>query len=48
MYSDAYLQGVPSCILHMYEDCGHGLYEEAEDFQWYVLDFLSKNSHSGP
>ena len=30
---------IPGCALHMYEDLGHGLYEEAPDFLDRVADF---------
>ena len=31
---------IPGARLHMYEDWGHGLYEEARDFNRVVMDFL--------
>lgn len=31
---------IPNARLHMYENLGHGLYDEAKDFQAVVLDFL--------
>ena len=31
---------IPGAILRMYEQWGHGLYEEAKDFKQTVLDFL--------
>ena len=33
---------IPGAQLHMYEQWGHGLYEEAEDFLETVTDFLGK------
>lgn len=33
---------IPGARLHMYPQWGHGLYEEAEDFNKLVLDFLLK------
>lgn len=33
---------IPDCELYIYEDYGHGLYEEAKDFVPRVLDFLDK------
>ena len=33
---------VPGCELYIYEDYGHGLYEEAKDFIPRVLEFLGK------
>ena len=32
---------IPNAKLHMYENLGHGLYDEAKDFQRLVLEFLS-------
>lgn len=34
--------GIPSAELHMYKVWGHGLYEEAKDFNQLVLDFLCR------
>ena len=34
--------GIPGSQLYMYEDWGHGLYEEAKDFDRRVLDFLNQ------
>ena len=34
--------GIPSAELRMYEQWGHGLYEEAKDFNQLVLNFLCK------
>ena len=33
---------IPGCELYIYEDYGHGLYEEAKDFVPRVLEFLGK------
>ena len=33
---------IPDATLHMYEQWGHGLYEEEKDFNRLVLDFLQK------
>ncbi|MBQ7863170.1 MAG: alpha/beta hydrolase [Lachnospiraceae bacterium] len=33
---------IPGCELYMYEDYGHGLYEEAKDFVPRVLEFFKK------
>ena len=33
---------IPAAELHMYAEWGHGLYEEAKDFNRVVLDFLRK------
>ena len=33
---------IPGAELHMYAQWGHGLYEEAKDFNRVVLDFLRK------
>ena len=33
---------IPSAELRMYEQWGHGLYEEAKDFNQVVKDFLKK------
>ena len=33
---------IPGAQLHMYEQWGHGLYEEAKDFNQLVLDYLRK------
>ena len=33
---------IPSAELQMYAQCGHGLYEEAKDFNQVVLDFLRR------
>ena len=33
---------IPGAALHMYEQWGHGLYEEANDFQQLVLNFLQR------
>ena len=33
---------IPEAALHMYEQWGHGLYEEEKDFNRLVLDFLQK------
>lgn len=33
---------IPGCELYMYEDYGHGLYEEAKDFVPRVLEFFGK------
>jgi pimeloyl-ACP methyl ester carboxylesterase len=30
------------CALHMYENLGHAAYEEAQDFNQMVYDFLSE------
>ena len=35
---------IPNAGLHMYEEYGHGLYEEAKDFQRLVLDFLTASA----
>lgn len=35
---------IPGATLHMYEQWGHGLYEEAKDFQHVVLKFLTADS----
>ena len=32
---------IPNAVLHMYQNLGHGLYDEAKDFQHLVLDFLT-------
>ena len=32
--------GIPGALLHMYEQWGHGLYEEAKDFNDLILQFL--------
>ena len=34
--------GIPGAQLYMYENWGHGLYEEAKDFNRRVLDFLNQ------
>lgn len=33
---------IPGCRIKMYEQYGHGIYDEAEDFQQLVLDFLGE------
>ena len=33
-------EGIPGARLWMYPQYGHGLYEEAKDFPWRVLNFL--------
>lgn len=33
---------IPDCYLTMYEEYGHGVYEEARDFNQLVLDFLQE------
>ena len=33
-------EGIPGARLWMYPEYGHGLYEEAKDFPWRVLNFL--------
>ena len=33
---------IPGATLHMYEQWGHGLYEEEKDFNRLVLDYLIK------
>ena len=33
---------IPGAALKMYEQWGHGLYEEANDFNQLLLDFLLK------
>ena len=35
---------IPGAWLHMYEQWGHGLYEEAKDFNQRVLDFLRRET----
>ena len=37
-------EAIPGATLHMYEQWGHGLYEEAKDFQHVVLKFLTADS----
>jgi pimeloyl-ACP methyl ester carboxylesterase len=32
---------IPNAALYMYQNLGHGLYDEAKDFQHLVLDFLT-------
>ena len=39
---DLSLGGDPSREIRMYEQWGHGLYEEAKDFNQVVKDFLKK------
>jgi pimeloyl-ACP methyl ester carboxylesterase len=33
---------IPGAVLKMYQQWGHGLYEEAEDFQDVILEFLRR------
>ena len=33
-------ENIPNAKLHSYADLGHGLYEEAKDFQKVIYDFL--------
>ena len=35
-------EAIPNAKLHMYPQWGHGLYEEAKDFNQLVLDFLNQ------
>lgn len=35
---------IPNAVLHMYAQWGHGLYEEAKDFNRRVLDFLREGT----
>ena len=35
-------EAIPNAQLHMYPQWGHGLYEEAKDFNGLILDFLKK------
>ena len=35
-------EAIPNSQLHMYPQWGHGLYEEAKDFNGLILDFLKK------
>jgi len=35
-------QAIPNAVLHMYPQWGHGLYEEAKDFNGLILDYLKK------
>jgi len=39
---------IPGAKLHMYEQWGHGLYEEAKDFQAVVLKFLTMDKQTEP
>ena len=34
---------IPNCVLKMYPQYGHALYDEAKDFNQVVLDFLREH-----
>jgi len=40
--SEELAEKIPGCELYMYEDYGHGLYEEAKDFVPRVLEFFGR------
>ena len=40
--SDELATRIPGCELYVYENYGHGLYEEAKDFVTRVLEFFGK------
>ena len=38
---------IPNAALYMYQNLGHGLYDEAKDFQHLVLEFLTNTVPNG-